>query len=162
METKHLLQCLDVDKQQFSLSLKIFYEQGSMSFHRQKVKPAIALNLRTKQTPSFNPRRPIIDDAAMKRLELTTKQSKFISDTMQGIRQKEMESRANKRVKTTHVFAVHGAGDVFSNQDDKQNGALAIAVTFLDEMELHSHVAQIVATTGGLVTNCKHCEFVLF
>ena len=106
--------------------------------------------------PTFHPKSLPSNDTTVKKIDLSEKQSKFISNTMRGLRQAELDCRATKRMKTDHVFATDIASASSSDCEDKRLGCnFSTGIDIVDEMEHHSHTAQFVATSGGLVTVCK-------
>ncbi|KAL3786645.1 hypothetical protein HJC23_006841 [Cyclotella cryptica] len=100
---------------------------------------------RIRHVPRFDPIKTSSSTTEMKSLEMTAKQSKFISDTMFEIRQKELEKRATKRIKVNHSVRI-------DNSKEMQDARTVTHVELIDEMELHPNIAQIVATSGGLIT----------
>jgi uncharacterized membrane protein YvbJ len=115
---------------------------------------AASCNYRSKHLPRFDAIKSSRTTTQMKSLEMTAKQSKFISDTMLGIRQKELEKRATKRIKVNHSDDDNSASLRYLD-DEKQDMRIVKNVELIDEMELHPNIAQIVATSGGLITACK-------
>lgn len=107
---------------------------------------------RIKNVPRFDPVISSSSITAMKSLEMTTKQSKFISDTMLDIRQNELEKRATKRIKVNHSFHIGNSASLTSLSKEKQDAIALSHVELIDEMERHPNIAQIVATSGGLIT----------
>lgn len=97
----------------------------------------------------------------MKTLEVTAKQSKFISDTMHDIRQKELEKRATKRIKANHSVHIDNSASLTYLGEEKQDVRTVTHVELFDELELHPNIAQIVATSGGLITACELRDFSL-
>jgi hypothetical protein len=83
-------------------------------------------------------------------LEVSEKQAEFISKTMRDLRQKELEARASKRIKIDHMFRTASQDNENQHVSCSNNG-----LDIVDEMELHSSIAQVVATSGGLITVCK-------
>lgn len=83
-------------------------------------------------------------------LEVSEKQSKFIADTMHELRQKELDDRATKKLKTNHKCPVDSCSDVTENCQENSSG-----IDIVDAMETHPNIAQMVATSGGLITVCK-------
>lgn len=115
---------------------------------------AASSNYRIKDLPRFDSIKSS-RTTQMKRLEMTAKQSKFISDTMLDIRQKELENRAAKRIKINHSVDIDNSASLRYLDEEKQDVRILKHVELLDEMELHPNIAQIVATSGGLITACK-------
>ena len=89
-----------------------------------------------------------------KKIHLTQLQFKFINDTMKGIREKE-NTKAKKQ-KTSHddtSLALHQQ-DKHSCGERKAGGGSWTNI-FLERLSSSPDVAQIVASSGGLVTYCK-------
>jgi hypothetical protein len=109
------------------------------------------------QIPTFDPKcAPNIEPSATS-LELSKKQSEFISDTMRGLRREESKSRATKRIKTNHMLC---SDKVVEEYEHDMHSHSCSGFDIVDEMELHPGIAQIVATSGGLITVCK--SYLLF
>ena len=114
---------------------------------------------------------PIAADAQEKKLEplkMNPLQSKFISDTMG-----ELRERAAKRQRTVgnngflridHRLMLNNAqhnpvrvsvsGHV-SDDDSSCDGDDSDRFDILEELDAHPRAIRIVATSGGLITNCK-------
>ena len=118
-------------------------------------KIAASCNYRIKHLPRFDAIKSSRTTTQMKSLEMTAKQSTFISDTMLDIRQKELEKRATKRLKVNHSVDIDDSTSLRYLDEEKQDVRIVKHVELIDEMELHPNIAQIVATSGGLITACK-------
>jgi hypothetical protein len=81
-------------------------------------------------------------------LKMTPLQSKFIDDTMRDIREKEMAKRNDDRRRR---YAVASSGCL----NGRNGGRDDWTSIFLDRLGRNPSVAQIIATSGGLVTYCK-------
>ena len=122
------------------------------------LKSRVVASLRSPnaQAPAFDPKSLPSNDITVKKLDLSEEQSKFISNTMRDLRQAELDHRATKRMKTDHVFAADIASSSSSDCEETYLGCnFSTGIDIVDEMEHHSHIAQFVATSGGLVTVCK-------
>jgi hypothetical protein len=80
-------------------------------------------------------------------LKMTPLQSKFIVDTMGDIREKEMAKRNDDRRRR---YAVASSGSLERRDSGRENWTSM----FVDRLGRDPNVAQIVATSGGLVTFC--------
>eukprot|EP00956_Cyclotella_meneghiniana_P042297 scaffold248409_cov63-Cyclotella_meneghiniana.AAC.2 len=119
------------------------------------LKSRVVASLRSPnaQAPAFDPKSLPSNDITVKKLDLSEEQSKFISNTMRDLRQAELDHRATKRMKTDHVFAADIASSSSSDCEETDLGCnFSTGIDIVDEMEHHSHIAQFVATSGGLVT----------
>ena len=102
-------------------------------------------------------------------LNITSKQTKFINDTMVDIRANEMENHrlrrqdemegqqavvALKRQRRTTSSSASGSSSSapILNQNNTSRGWTSM---FLDQLSLNPQIGQLVATSGGLVTYCK-------
>ncbi len=85
-------------------------------------------------------------------LKMTPLQSKFIVDTMGDIREKEMTMRNDDRRRR---YAVASSGCPNGRSGARENWTSM----FLDRLGRDPNVAQIVATSGGLVTYCTFYPF---
>ena len=103
-------------------------------------------------------------------LNMTSKQTKFINDTMVDIRANEMENHHLRRQdemegqqavvalkrqrRTTSSTASTGKSSSapILNQNNTSRGWTSM---FLDQLSLNPQIGQLVATSGGLVTYCK-------
>ena len=102
-------------------------------------------------------------------LNMTSKQTKFINDTMVDIRANEMENHrlrrqdemegqqavfALKRQRRTTSSSASGSSSSapILNQNNTSRGWTSM---FLDQLSLNPQIGQLVATSGGLVTYCK-------
>lgn len=104
------------------------------------------------QVPRFDPKYAPDVNPSAKSLELSTKQSEFISNTMRGLRQEESDKRATKRTKTDHLLCSDKAANACEHEMHSHSCS---GFDIVDEMELHPSIGQIVATSGGLITVCK-------
>lgn len=147
---------MSVYRQQAILPLPNDATNGSESkpeaFHQKSSAVALYPSSSRQNASAFNPKR--VQDAkysAASSLEVSEKQSKFIADTMRELREKELNDRATKRMKTDHMFLVDESAN--ATVTDCKN--LSSGIDIVDEMELHQSIAQMVATSGGLITVCE-------
>ena len=81
-------------------------------------------------------------------LKMTPLQSKFMNDTMRNIREKELTKRNDDRRRLSAIASSGYLNGRSGGRDDWTS-------IFLDRLGRNSNVAQIIATSGGLVTYCK-------
>lgn len=83
-------------------------------------------------------------------IEMTALQSKFINDTMKNIREREVENRAAAKRQRTQKN--QSAPSHLCNESSIINRSSNWTSIFLDRLSWNPNVAQVVATSGGLVT----------
>ena len=139
--------------------MSIYRQQASIGkkvevFH-QKSSAITSFSSPTAQSAAFNPKHLPSNSMAAKSLEVPGAQSKFISDTMRDLRKEELEVRATKRARTDQLSSADHSTLSKGHGHEKQDSQVACGIEILDEMELHPDTAQLVATSGGLITACK-------
>ena len=123
-------------------------------FH-QKSSAVTSYPSSTTHAAGFNPKYLPSNNIDAKSLEVPAGQSKFISDTMRDIRVKELEGRATKRLRTDRLSYADPSALCNEREHETKDSQEACEIGILDEMELHPDTAQLVATSGGLITACK-------
>jgi hypothetical protein len=98
------------------------------------------------------PKKTKLEQQRLTALKMTPLQSKFIVDTMGDIREKELAKRNDDRRRR---YAVASSRCLNGGSDDRENWTSM----FLDRLGRDQNVAQIVATSGGLVTYCTFRPF---
>ena len=122
-------------------------------FH-QKSSAVTSYPSSTTHAAGFNPKYLPSNNIDAKSLEVPAGQSKFISDTMRDIRE-ELEGRATKRLRTDRLSYADPSALCNEREHETKDSQEACEIGILDEMELHPDTAQLVATSGGLITACK-------
>ena len=97
-------------------------------------------------------------------LEMTASQSNFINTTMKNLRQNELANQTSTKKKRQKLLHHHDDKQLFPHDHQRRTNSNRFnrsvskdwASIFLDQLSRNdSNVAQIVATSGGLVTYCK-------
>ena len=92
-------------------------------------------------------------DGVPEQIQFPPLQSKFIHDTMNDIREREAaDSRLRRRDRAVAAAMDKAKKRRLSNNDGGDNNWTGI---FLDRLSARPDVAQIVASSGGLVTYCE-------